>query len=556
MGTRPAEMLPRPLLVEVTGRLAALDGEDDLWPRLADAAWDTQELPGEVALRPHGPSLLDLPDAIDRLIPRPPVRAGRSASGGLTLVLERPGDRIRELADTMDADERAALDTVLRRALDPFDALATWPLDTLFAPDEVAGIEAAAEGQGRPVAPAEPARFRWSPGGPMDYAGYACVIMKLTRLCNLRCVYCNDWRSGRDQRMGFDVQLALVSKLLGDPAVGTTEIVWHGGEATLMGRRAFLRLLALERRFLRPGQTLRNRLQTNATTLDRDWVRFLSRYRFTVGTSVDGPAEMHDRTRPAKGGKPSLDKVRRGIALLREERMLSHVYVVVGRGIVDLGAEALLAFLQEEGIERVGLLPARPDNGPALPDAEFLPRDVYGRFLLDMHRARARAPKPWVAIRELDAMIRAAGDEMAGHCELLGNCGGHFFSVDPNGDVAHCDKFVGAPEFTLGNIVEDGFAEIRARARPALERTGAAAPPPSPGGCRHAARCQGWCPHERYVARRHAPEAGTGCCGLGALFDALTSEARTPDASPPGASPPDARNAGAAGSPEGVAHGG
>jgi len=206
------------------------------------------------------------------------------------------------------------------------------------------------------------AAFAWSPGHPVDYGGYVCAIVKVTRLCNLRCTYCHDWREGPGQVMTFPVQARLFAALMGDPGHGTIDIVWHGGESTMIGRRQVLRMLYLQRVFARPGQTLKNRLQTNGTRLDDAWVRLLGRYDFGVGLSLDGPAEIHDRSRVDAAGGPTFAAAARGLRLVREAGLLSHVYLVVTEQVISLGAEAVLAFLRHHGIDFVGMLPERPAN--------------------------------------------------------------------------------------------------------------------------------------------------------------------------------------------------
>ena len=63
---------------------------------------------------------------------------------------------------------------------------------------------------------------------------HAALIIKATRLCNLRCTYCTDWRDGPDQTMAFEVLASLVSAALKDPDHDSVEFIWHGGESTLL----------------------------------------------------------------------------------------------------------------------------------------------------------------------------------------------------------------------------------------------------------------------------------------------------------------------------------
>ncbi|HTN89362.1 MAG TPA: radical SAM protein [Sorangium sp.] len=506
------------LHVEETLSPEALGRARDALARLAEAqggAGGFRELLERVAPA----ELAELP--ADVAVAGRPVVLRSQASTALALGSEARAAALWAAAEGLDEAGRAALDVLLRRALDPVEALATWPLEALFTADEAAWLRAARPSQ----APATPTRLRWAPGQDMAYAGYACAIVKITRLCNLRCTYCHDWRAETNQIMTFPVQARLFQELIGSGQHGTIEVVWHGGEPTLLGQKAFLRTLALERWFQRPGQQIFNRIQTNATTIDDGWVRFFLRYRMHVGVSLDGPPELHDRTRLHVSGRTTFAEVRRGLRLLREADLLKHVYLVIGGATLAAGAERIIRFLQEEGLTRVGVLPTRPGNGAGRPGVEWVDRATYVRFLLDLDRARKARPEPWIHVRELDSAARAARGEVAGHCELLGSCVGAFFSVEPDGSVGHCDKFVGDPDYTLGNVVTQSFDEMRAGARAQALAAGNRAAQAQQQGCRYFKYCRGWCPHERYVAERHDPGHDPSCCGLSELFQVLEEEA-------------------------------
>src|SRR5271154_1121486 len=101
------------------------------------------------------------------------------------------------------------------------------------------------------------------------------LIVKATRLCNLRCTYCHDWAVGPDQTMAFDVLAHMTAAALQDPEHGTVDFIWHGGETTLLPISFYQRAMALQARFRRRGQTVHNIIQTNCTRLTPEWARFL-----------------------------------------------------------------------------------------------------------------------------------------------------------------------------------------------------------------------------------------------------------------------------------------
>ncbi|HSK04197.1 MAG TPA: SPASM domain-containing protein, partial [Kofleriaceae bacterium] len=261
---------------------------------------------------------------------------------------------------------------------------------------------------------------------------------------------------------------------------------------------------------------------------------FWKRYGLRVSASIDGDRATHDRQRPMVNGRGSYEATRRGLELLARAGLLEHVYWVVTPERARGGAHAVWQEIQRMGVREVGLLPERSEG----PD-EALPRRLgrgpappsFAQFLLELRAARRSAPEPWVAIREIDAAERAVAGEMPGFCELLGNCIGHVFAVDPDGTIQHCDRFLGDADYVVGDVARGGFAgarssealaRLRARERVRLERLRA---------CPQFARCQGWCPHVTYAGQPWLAGTDDGCCGLRPLLDGI--EARVDDANGP-----------------------
>ena len=81
---------------------------------------------------------------------------------------------------------------------------------------------------------------------------HVALIIKATRLCNLRCSYCHDWRAGHNHIMTFPVMAAMTGKVLQDPLHDSVEFIWHGGEPTLLGRAFFEKAIHSQAR-LRAG---------------------------------------------------------------------------------------------------------------------------------------------------------------------------------------------------------------------------------------------------------------------------------------------------------------
>lgn len=92
-----------------------------------------------------------------------------------------------------------------------------------FAPDAL-GLEDPAY--------AEAAAHR-VPQVPPSGFGTLVLIVKLTRRCNLRCTYCNDWREGEGNAMTPATQALMLRRIAEDAATASVRLIWHGGEPAL-----------------------------------------------------------------------------------------------------------------------------------------------------------------------------------------------------------------------------------------------------------------------------------------------------------------------------------
>jgi uncharacterized protein len=123
-----------------------------------------------------------------------------------------------------------------------------------------------------------------------------------------------------------------------------------------------------------------------------------------------------------------------------------------------------------------------------------------------------------IRIRELDAIAQRVAGAPANHCTLAGECFGRYYLVEPNGDVAHCDLFLGDPKYTLGNVLADTFSGFRDGAALRTLQGENARALESLRTCPEFGVCNGWCPHERYIGYRHDLLFDESCCGLGELI--------------------------------------
>ncbi len=362
--------------------------------------------------------------------------------------------------------------------------------------------------------------------------GHLGLIVKATRLCNLRCAYCHDWRTGAGQTMSFEIMARMTASALRDSGADEVDFIWHGGEPTVLRTSFYEKALYVQAQFQRPGQQVRNSLQTNGTLLTDDWLRLFQDNRFAVSVSLDGPPLLHGAYRPWASGRSSFTDTLAGIRQLREAEIPFGILMVVDEGTLALGPDRLFEFFLEMGIRDVGLLAAAPENQPdarpGAPPRHFVDAARMTTFLARVYDRWLEHGDPGLRIRELDALRRRLDGRPPAVCLLAGECIGRYFSVEPNGDVAHCDLYVGDPDYTFGNLQAGGFHDFDRHPRFLAFREDNARALDRMRACPEFAVCNGWCPHERYLAERHQKDHAADCCGLRGLIAHMRArQART-----------------------------
>jgi uncharacterized protein len=155
-----------------------------------------------------------------------------------------------------------------------------------------------------------------------QYIDVGNIVLNTTNSCNLSCVYCyvgehtTKHLSYEIGRKIIDKMVELYSLLNPEKPV---EICLHGSEPLMNWENV--------KKLIEYGNSLNKiygkivvkfGLQTNAALINREIAEFLKVNDVGIGVSIDGPEEIHNRTRKMIGGGPSFDKVIKGINILNE----------------------------------------------------------------------------------------------------------------------------------------------------------------------------------------------------------------------------------------------
>jgi len=363
------------------------------------------------------------------------------------------------------------------------------------------------------------------PGAPAAFH----VLAKPTgAICNLDCEYCfflskEMLYPGSRFRMAAELQETYISELLAAHArAPEVTVAWQGGEPTLMGLDFFRRSIELERAHARPGQRVINTIQTNGTLLDDEWGAFLRENDFLVGISIDGPRELHDAYRVDKGGKPTFDRVIRGLDVLKRHGVEWNVLTTIHAANGDHG-RAVYSFLRDElaatFIQFIPIVERVTEQELAVADAGWGDRArhrplytqhgnlvtnrsvgpaQYGRFLVDVFEDWVRRDIGSVYVQMFDTALANFHGEPGGMCVHAETCGLQL-ALEHTGDLYSCDHYV-EPGYLLGNISERPLLELIVL--PQQQQFGQAKRDTLPRYCLECDvrfACHGGCPKDRFA---------------------------------------------------------
>lgn len=352
-------------------------------------------------------------------------------------------------------------------------------------------------------------------------------------ICNLDCAYCffldkELLYPGSKFRMSDALLEQYIRQLIESHQIDEVNIAWQGGEPTLMGLNFYRRAMALAEKYRRPGMRFLHTMQTNGTLLTDEWCAFFKEHDFLIGISIDGPRELHDVYRVDKGGRPTFDKVMRGLRLLQKHGVAYNILTTVNRVNGDYPLEVYRFLRDEAGTEWMQFIPVVErinDDGRALyqegntVSERSVRPEQFGRFLSVIFDEWVRHDVGRIYVQTFEAAVSNwLGLASSGMCVFNETCG-QGLAIEHNGDLYACDHFV-EPKHLLGNISGEHMIELVAS--PQQQKFGRDKRDTLPTYCLECDvrfACHGECPKNRFL---ETPDGEPGlnylCAGYKAFF--------------------------------------
>ena len=281
--------------------------------------------------------------------------------------------------------------------------------------------------------------------------------------CNLRCAYCfyldraELYPEQTCHRMSEEMLTRLVRSYLALPFPAHT-FAFQGGEPLLMGEAFYRQLVALQKRYARPGSQITNCVQTNGTLITESLANFFAQEHFLLGVSVDGPEAIHNLRRPNANGDGSHAMVMRGIDHLKAAQAEFNILTLVSKSNVGQPLEVYRYLRDTLGCRFLQFIECVEFAQDGSPLADTITPEEWAHFIITIFDEWYAHDKTTVSVRLFDSILNRLLTGNAHSCAMSGDCRAYFV-VEHNGDVYPCDFFV-RPELRLGNLRTEDWDEL------------------------------------------------------------------------------------------------
>lgn len=290
------------------------------------------------------------------------------------------------------------------------------------------------------------------------------LIKPASSSCNLKCKYCfycdiAENRQIKNYGIMSDSTLENMIKKVFDETSFSVNFAFQGGEPTLAGIEYFHKFHNLIDKYNTKKIVTNFAIQTNGTTIDKNWVSLFKKYNYLVGISLDGNKEIHDTFRTDTFNKGTFTRILKTTKLLKKENIDFNILCVVNKLTAQNG-KLIYNFFKNSGFRYYQFIPCL-DSISCNEENEFtLTAEDYGKFLNDIFELWYKdiLSGKKISIRYFDNLIKIILGEEPEACDMVGHCNINGV-LESDGSVYPCDFYV-LDQYKLGNINNDSYTDL------------------------------------------------------------------------------------------------
>ncbi len=282
------------------------------------------------------------------------------------------------------------------------------------------------------------------------------LILNVASGCNLSCTYCYkaDLETLENSgNMTYETAVAAIEQLYdGAPNQKAYNVTFFGGEP-LSNFQLIKDVTLFAVNFFKKRDALVDfTMTTNGTLLTKTTIEFLMEYKFGLTISMDGPKQIHDKTRLTNSGTGSYDSVKKKVELLLSmytDRPIG-ARVTLTRGVTEI-EEIWDHLFNDLKFSEVGFAPATASDNAIFNLSEHELIKVFEGFKQMGEKYIESALEG--EFNGFSNLHRLLGDIHAGRKKKL-PCGAGvgLLSVSHEGSFDLCHRFTGSDFGNFGNV--------------------------------------------------------------------------------------------------------
>ena len=269
------------------------------------------------------------------------------------------------------------------------------------------------------------------------------VMLIPTLGCPSNCNYC--WSSEENSPI-MDIKIIEeVVEWLKNFRDEPVTFTFHGGEPLLAGYEFFhqaLTLLTEGLKNLKPALAI----QTNLWNLTPELAQLLKEYDIPIGSSLDGPLKLNDLQR----GEGYYEKTMHGYETAKAYNLNISFICTFTSYSINFKEDIFNFFLENK--LNLKLHPALPSIRDENPTKWTLTPEDYGElliYLLDKYLENIDK----IELKNIDHLCKCVFTRRGTVCTFV-DCMGDTFAIGPDGSIYPCYRFVGMPEWVMGNVID------------------------------------------------------------------------------------------------------
>jgi uncharacterized protein len=339
------------------------------------------------------------------------------------------------------------------------------------------------------------------------------VMLIPTLGCPSKCSYC--WSSEEGSPIMSIETIKEVVAWLKNFRTDRVTFTFHGGEPLLAGADFYRQALPLLSHGL-PQLNPEFALQSNLWRMTPEIAQVLAEYHVPIGSSIDGPQEINDLQR----GNGYFEKTMRGYEIAKAHG-LNVRFICTFTSTSVKSREEIFSFFLKNGFT-MKLHPALPSLRSENPRRWALEPEEYGDLLVYL------LDKSLEHLKEIDVMnindlFRCVFTRRGNVCTFA-DCMGNTFAVGPDGSIYPCYRFVGMPEYVMGNVYDHPTVDDLAKSDAWKLMCGYKEyVDMACGECKHIRYCRGGCPYNAIAPTDgEIKDVDPHCVAYKRIFDEIT----------------------------------